>query len=174
MAKDFFGEISSTLSKTVKNLSGSAEKVYNTQKINVKIAGLKRDIENAESDLGKILYERFKDGTELDEELKEICESIAAKEAEIAEQQATAAAIKGQKICPTCQKSVDLSVSFCPHCGAEVPTPEIEIPEEMADAAEEAAEDVKEAVQDAAEEAAEAVQDAVEEAAEAVKDAAEE
>ena len=36
----------------------------------------------------------------------------------------SAANIKGQKICPSCEREVDINVSFCPYCGTPCPTPE--------------------------------------------------
>ena len=32
--------------------------------------------------------------------------------------------LKGEKICPSCEREVDINVSFCPYCGTPCPTPE--------------------------------------------------
>ena len=39
MAKDFFGSLGETLTKTAKELSGRAEEVYETQRLKNKISG---------------------------------------------------------------------------------------------------------------------------------------
>ena len=45
MAKDFFGSLGETLTKTAKELSGRAEEVYETQRLKNKISGEERQIE---------------------------------------------------------------------------------------------------------------------------------
>ena len=47
MAKDFFGSLGETLTKTAKELSGRAEEVYETQRLKNKISGEERQIEKA-------------------------------------------------------------------------------------------------------------------------------
>ena len=42
MAKDFFGSLGETLTKTAKELSGRAEEVYETQRLKNKISGEER------------------------------------------------------------------------------------------------------------------------------------
>ena len=46
MAKDFFGSLGETLTKTAKELSGRAEEVYETQRLKNKISGEERQIES--------------------------------------------------------------------------------------------------------------------------------
>ena len=60
MAKDFFGSLGETLTKTAKELSGRAEEVYETQRLKNKISGEERQIEKAMADLGRIIYKRYK------------------------------------------------------------------------------------------------------------------
>ena len=50
MAKDFFGSLGETLTKTAKELSGRAEEVYETQRLKNKISGEERQIEKAMAD----------------------------------------------------------------------------------------------------------------------------
>ena len=54
MAKDFFGSLGETLTKTAKELSGRAEEVYETQRLKNKISGEERQIEKA-----VVLHRRF-------------------------------------------------------------------------------------------------------------------
>ena len=42
MAKDFFGTLGETLTKTARELSGRAEEVYETQRLRNKISGEER------------------------------------------------------------------------------------------------------------------------------------
>ena len=47
MAKDFFGTLGETLTKTARELSGRAEEVYETQRLRNKISGEERQINKA-------------------------------------------------------------------------------------------------------------------------------
>ena len=51
MAKDFFGSLGETITKTARELSGRAEEVYETQRIRNRISGEKRQVEKAMADL---------------------------------------------------------------------------------------------------------------------------
>ena len=76
MAKDFFGSLGETLTKTAKELSGRAEEVYETQRLKNKISGEERQIEKAMADLGRIIYKRYKKEIPVDDAQKALCEQI--------------------------------------------------------------------------------------------------
>ena len=59
MAKDFFGSLGETLTKTARELSDRAEEVYETQRLKNKISGEERQITKAMADIGKIIYKRW-------------------------------------------------------------------------------------------------------------------
>ena len=124
MARDFFDELSDTITKTTKDLSKKAGRLYETQKIRSKIASEEQMIEKLKADIGNVIYERYKDGADTEEGLKGFCEEIQQRMQIIAGYRDAAANLKGQKICPACGKSVDRSVAFCPFCGSPCPIPE--------------------------------------------------
>ncbi|MBQ8305717.1 MAG: zinc ribbon domain-containing protein [Blautia sp.] len=174
MANDFFNDLSETLSKTAKGLSERMGSMYDAQKIRSKIAGEEKLINKALADIGQIVFDRFAEGGEVEEDIRALCEEICQHNESIESLKEEAAGKKGQKICPGCKKSVDKEVSFCPFCGTPVPDPEPPVEEEPEEAeeffedeqtAEEVAEEaVREAVEEgkaAAEEFADAVADAV-------------
>ena len=76
MAKDFFGNLGETLSKTARELSGRAEEVYETQRLKNKISGEERQVEKAMADLGRIIYKRYKEEIPVDDAQKALCEQI--------------------------------------------------------------------------------------------------
>ena len=76
MAKDFFGSLGETLTKTAKELSGRAEEVYETQRLKNKISGEERQIEKAMADLGRIIYKHYKKEIPVDDAQKALCEQI--------------------------------------------------------------------------------------------------
>ena len=131
MGTDFFDGIVKTFSKTTKELGKTtkelgarAEQTIETQKIRGKISGEERTIEKLKADLGDIIYKRHAEGEGIDGELSVICQEIDQHFLKIREFKDSAANLRGKKICPSCEREVDLSVSFCQYCGTPCPTPE--------------------------------------------------
>ena len=131
MGTDFFDGIVKTFSKTTKELGKTtkelgarAEQTIEIQKIRGKISGEERTIEKLKADLGDIIYKRHAEGEGIDGELSVICQEIDQHFLKIREFKDSAANLRGKKICPSCEREVDLSVSFCPYCGTPCPTPE--------------------------------------------------
>ena len=131
MGTDFFDGIVKTFSKTTKELGKTtkelgarAEQTIETQKIRGKISGEERTIEKLKADLGDIIYKRHAEGEGIYGELSVICQEIDQHFLKIREFKDSAANLRGKKICPSCEREVDLSVSFCPYCGTPCPTPE--------------------------------------------------
>ena len=126
MARDFFDELSDTITRTTKDLGKKAGQLYETQKIRSKISSEEQMVQKLKADIGNVIFEKYKEGAEVEESLKGFCEEIEQHLDIIAGYKDSAAELKGQKICPACGKSVDRSVSFCPFCGSVCPTPESE------------------------------------------------
>lgn len=129
MGTEFFDELGETITRTAKGIGEKAEQFYEAQKLRNKISGEDRIIDKIMADLGNILYKRYSDGDILSDEERELCEQIDQHKALILHYKDILAGMKGKKICPSCQAAVDRAASFCPNCGASVPTPE---PEEEA------------------------------------------
>ena len=119
-----FSKTTKELGKTTKELGARAEQTIETQKIRGKISGEERTIEKLKADLGDIIYKRHAEGEGIDGELSVICQEIDQHCVKIREFKDSAANLRGKKICPSCEREVDLSVSFCPYCGTPCPTPE--------------------------------------------------
>ena len=162
MAKDFFGSLGETLTKTAKELSGRAEEVYETQRLKNKISGEERQIEKAMADLGRIIYKRDKKEIPVDDAQKALCEQIDQRMEQIEKYKTDISElkVKNKRFCPSCGSPLAKDDAFCSQCGAACPTVE---PEEDAgdDVIEGTAEEVAE------ETATEETDETVEEAAEA-------
>ena len=162
MAKDFFGSLGETLTKTAKELSGRAEEVYETQRLKNKISGEERQIEKAMADLGRIIYKRYKKEIPVDDAQKALCEQIDQRMEQIEKYKTDISElkVKNKRFCPSCGSPLAKDDAFCSQCGAACPTVE---PEEDAgdDVIEGPAEEVAE------ETATEETDETVEEAAEA-------
>lgn len=131
MAADFIDGLVKTISQTTKELgkatkelSERAEQTIEAQKIRNRIAGEEKIIEKIKVDIGNWIYKKHADGEGLDSELSVLCQEIDQHYLKIREFRDSVANIKGQKVCPSCEREVDMSVSFCPYCGTPCPTPE--------------------------------------------------
>ena len=171
MAKDFFGGLSETISKTARELSGRAEEAYETQRIKNKISGEERQVEKAMADLGRIIYKRYKAEIPVDDAQKALCEQIDQRMEQIAKYKSDISElkVKCKRFCPACGSPINKNDAFCSQCGAACPTEE---PEEKAgdDVIEGTAEEVEKVRDDVIEETAEEVMEAAEEASEEVSE----
>lgn len=171
MAKDFFGSLSETISKTARELSGRAEEAYETQRIKNKISGEERQVEKAMADLGRIIYKRYKAEIPVDDAQKALCEQIDQRMEQIAKYKSDISElkVKCKRFCPACGSPINKNAAFCSQCGAACPTEE---PEEKAgdDVIEGTAEEVEKVRDDVIEETAEEVMEAAEEASEEVSE----
>ena len=157
MAKDFFGNLGQALSKTAKELSGRAEDVYETQRLKNKISAEERQIDKIMADLGKIVYQRYKEEVPVDDAQKALCEQIDQRMEQIEQLRTDIKDLKirTRRICPSCGKEVEKNAAFCKFCGAACPTQEEE--EDAGDTIDGTAEEVEEEKksEESAEEAAE-------------------
>ena len=171
MAKDFFGSLSETISKTARELSGRAEEAYETQRIKNKISGEERQVEKAMADLGRIIYKRYKAEIPVDDAQKALCEQIDQRMEQIAKYKSDISElkVKCKRFCPACGSPINKNAAFCSQCGAACPTEE---PEEKAgdDVIEGTAEEVEKVRDDVIEETADEVMEAAEEASEEVSE----
>lgn len=157
MAKDFFGNLGQALSKTAREISGRAEDAYETQRLKNKISAEERQIDKIMADLGKIVYQRYKEDVPVDDAQKALCEQIDQRMNQIEQLRADINDLKvrTRRICPSCGKEIEKDAAFCRFCGAACPTQEDE--EDAGDVIDGAAEEVEEAKkpEEAAEEVAE-------------------
>lgn len=124
MGKTFLDDLGETITRTTKDLSKKAGKIYEAQKLQSRISGEERMIEKIKGDIGSLIYSRYKENTELDDELLVLCEEIDQHLAAIRGYKDEMADLKGRKICPSCGKSVDRDAAFCSYCGTACPNPE--------------------------------------------------
>lgn len=166
MAKDFFGSLGETLTKTAKELSGRAEEVYETQRLRNKISGEERQVEKAMADLGRIIYKRYKEEVPVDDAQKALCEQIDQRMEQIEKYKTDISELKirSKRFCPSCGSPIEKGAAFCSQCGAACPTEEPE---------EEAGDDVIEGTAEEVVAEAETVEATTEETTESVEEAAE-
>lgn len=91
-----FGDTMEVLGKKAEDLGKKAEDTLDIQKIKSEINTMKRANERDFTDMGKIIYERFEKGEEVDEEFRAFCEEIEKREDEIMECEHEISRIKGE------------------------------------------------------------------------------
>ena len=155
---DFFGSLKENLGNLGKTISEKAEVVtkkteeaVEIQKIKSQIRVMERNNARDFEHIGKMIYDRFKKGSEVDTDFVELCEAIEEREASIEAAKKQVAAIKGLDVCPNCKEHLEPTVVFCPKCGAKVEDVAEEA-FEAEDIVEEVVDEIKEAAEDLFEE----------------------
>ena len=81
--KDFFEDIVDRISDTAETVVKKAGEVVEVQKIKGKIRTLERNNRRDFRDLGRMVYERYKNGEVQEGEFFDLCENISEREDEI-------------------------------------------------------------------------------------------
>ena len=99
MARDFFDELSDTITRTTKDLGKKAGQLYEAQKIRSKISSEEQMVQKLKADIGNVIFEKYKEGAEVEEALKGFCEEIEQHLDIIDGYKDAAAEMKGRKMC---------------------------------------------------------------------------
>ena len=181
--KEFFEDLGKFITETAGNVGKKTEEVMEVQKLKSQIRSLERSNQGDLTDLGKMIYERFRKEEAVDGELEVICEEIRKRRMIIVAFEKKLADMKGVKECENCQELIEKDMKFCPHCGAEVKKEEM--PQEcedifaesdvsesakMEETTEEVIEDIMEKAADVTKVSVEHVKDAASEIAEDVRE----
>lgn len=81
--KDFFEDIVDRISDTAETVGKKAGEVVEVQKIKGRIRTLERNNRRDFRDLGRMVYERYKNGEVQESEFFDLCENISEREDEI-------------------------------------------------------------------------------------------
>ena len=92
---DFFSTLGKRISDTVDEFGKKAEDTLEIQKLKGDIYSLKRENSRDFADIGKKVYEHFKNAEEVGEEYLSFCEEIEKREEKIQELNRTISRIKG-------------------------------------------------------------------------------
>lgn len=163
--KDFFEDLGKRLGETAETMTNMAGDAIEIQRLKSQIRTLARGSAVDLMELGKTIYDRYKNGEKVGESENALCEAIRDRELSIKDYKKKIARLKGASECTSCGRTVAKDMSFCPYCGEKVSKAEKETVDEM--------EDTMGDIVDKAEKAAEKVEEMAEKAAEKVSGAAE-
>ena len=131
--RDFFEDLGKRLGETAESLTNRASEVVEVQRIRGQIRALDRNNERDYRDIGRMIYEKYKNGEVIDTEMVCICEEIEKREATAEEMEQMIADSKGTTVCPNCHANLTPDMAYCPQCGEKVPEEEEEPEEEAAE-----------------------------------------
>lgn len=114
---DFKKKVSDTTQGAVKATKDWAE----INRFNSQIAEEQRKILSAESQIGKMYFEKY--GVNCEPPFNEMCAAIAGANEQIEKLQIEIQRVKGLKRCPSCGNDVPITSAFCGNCGTAVATP---------------------------------------------------
>jgi len=119
-----------------RNIVDKLKDVVDINKLTLKISGKKAEIGKLKVKLGEVVYDNFKEGGALPEEVNEILNTIKVAEEEIAELEEQIASLKtsvktpeSQK-CPSCGAENSVDAKFCKECGVKLEKEPEKEPEE--------------------------------------------
>ncbi len=167
--RTFLEDLGKKFGETAETVTNKAGEVMEIQKLKNQIRALEKGNESDFMDLGRMVYEQFKNGETMSVEASGLCEAIQSREESIGEYEKQIVDVKGDFACASCGKTVAKGMSYCPYCGEKTP-------EEFKEKATEYATELKEKAADMAEKvetAAEKVGDAVDKAADKAEELAE-
>ena len=166
--KDFWEDLGKRIGETAETMTNKAGEAIEIQRLKGQVRSMARENAVDLMSLGRMIYDRFKDGEEVEEAAKGICEAIRTREENMNGYEKKIARIKGASECSNCGKMVAKDMLFCPYCGEKVNTSVFE------DAEEEGTDEAADIFADEAEEDAygEKLKEAAEECTDAVKEKA--
>lgn len=164
--RDFFEDLGKRLGETAETVTSKAGDAIEIQRIKGQIRGLARGNAVDLMELGRTIYDRYKDGGEVEESAKALCDAVRDREAAIEDYEKKIAKIRGTSVCARCGRMVSKDMSYCPYCGEKVTVCDADAEEVQTeeDTADDYADSVKEKVADAVENMAEKAEEAAKKA----------
>ena len=172
--KSFFEDLGRKIGETAETVTNKAGEAVEVQRLRNQIRALERGNERDYAELGKMVYNHYKDGEVVDSEAIGICDAIQNREESIGKYEQQIADVKGDVTCGGCGKSVAKDMAFCPHCGSKVPEQAAAEGGDYADAVKEKVVDMAGKVKEKAESTVEAMKEKAGTTAENVRDKTEE
>lgn len=117
--KDFFEDLGKRLGETAEIMTNKASEAIEIQRLKGKVRRLARENAVDLMEMGRMIYDSYKEGGEVNEEAEPLCQSIGGREDSMKKLNKKIAELKGAFECKSCGKMVAKDMSFCPYCGAK-------------------------------------------------------
>ncbi len=102
-------------------------------KLNVNINTEEDKIQKLYAQIGKSVYEKFRQSGTTEDHIKEACEAITVHEQNIKSIKEKIAEVKGTKTCTACGSDMERTQLFCSKCGARNDIPQAPVQPEAAE-----------------------------------------
>lgn len=114
-----FEDISSKFRKISKDTVAEVQKMNEVRQLNAKVNGEKKKITSLYTEIGRKLYELYKDAPleGFEAEFASVDEALNT----VALRQDQIRSVKGVVLCPSCNMEVALTEKFCSNCGCKMP-----------------------------------------------------
>lgn len=129
MSEDFLNSLRQTITETAGAVGKKTEDLVEIQKLRGKLRSVSRAMDLDYRKLGEIIFQRFAEGEQMDEELAELCDGILELRRQAASYKEELAGRKGQNICSSCGAPNPQNAVFCMKCGTVLPVREEETEE---------------------------------------------
>lgn len=113
----FFQNIGKKVGEAAQGVKSKTDEIAAIAKLNKSIADENKKITQAYSDLGKQVYELYKQNETIDDVFADGCQIIKLAEEAIESFQEQILESKNLKKCPGCGSEAMRDVQFCPKCG---------------------------------------------------------
>ena len=172
--RDFFEDLGKRLGETAETVTSKAGDAIEIQRIKGQIRGLARGNAVDLMELGRTIYDRYKEGGEVEESERALCDAVRDREAAIEDYEKKIANIRGASECPGCGRMVSKDMAYCPYCGEKVSVYDADAEEVRDDesSSDDHADSVKEKAADAMENMADKAEEVAKKAGSMAKKAA--
>lgn len=112
--------VADTISDAADTVGKKTGEVVEVQKIKSQISTWQRMNEKDCRDMGKMLYDKYKNGETVDPVFAAVCEEIKSRMDDIRDAEKKIVEIRGNGFCRECQTPLAKGMAYCPTCGAKV------------------------------------------------------
>ena len=105
------------LTKVVKNKSVH---IYDVTKLNLALNDTEGKLNKHYQKIGEIIYGKYLDNRDLDDEIENYCQEIDDFLAEINEIKERISTLKNTSLCPACGQSTEKDSEYCSKCGSKL------------------------------------------------------
>ena len=107
------------VSDTAKAAAKKSGNVVDLTRLNMNIGAEEEKIKKLYSEMGKLLYDVYLEGEQINEDLVTYCEKIDVICGSIEEMKAKVLELRNAKACTECGQELELDMVFCYKCGAK-------------------------------------------------------
>lgn len=116
----FLGELREKISNTAKKAVDRSNEFIEVTKLNVSIADAQAKRNKVLQEIGKIVYDSYKTGSEIDDVITKKCHEIDEIDEQVVELKEKVASTKKTKKCEYCGVRNDIDAAYCNKCGEEL------------------------------------------------------